>query len=898
MNISENLFDKDKKRSSVVTYLYELGVSPNNFRINNDLSVDIVGDFTLKNKAAKKWKYCPIKFRNIYGNFIWHYGSLITLFNMPEQVTKNYSIAYNNLNFLENSPYSVGGAFICSGNKLINLKNCPRKVESILAVNCELTSLEGAPKSIDSLFVSNNKLTSLSFLPTTIETALDISNNLIEDFQQLIPHVNKLKKLYFTGNPCENEIQKIINKSKQLELYEPTSQDKPQSLKTPEFNVGDYVIFRNKDSKFDGVIGEITERIPVGNDANYKIKALMSENPTLSQVSSNSNQGYTVIKNIVSDELTKTTKPELTELPKKSVYNGVELIDGNNFKPGDKAYYYSTLVELIKPNTSTNWVVKNLETGALIYTFYKDLMLYEDPKNIVLHPANRFSVGDIVNYYTQTVEIIEPVTPTKWKIKYNSGYQFNVEYNFLTPITPLWFKVGDEIIINDENSRYFNKKGTVVNLVNDEKEQPNMVDIELQTTEGEKPIVLNSFPKNKIKLYLSPTNETTAGRVFAKGDKIIYIANKNNTLHNDCHLRKGVVSLVNTTYNLKDTYDLVFDKLKNETYEKRIVNIPWYNLILFEQDFEIGDKVVIFAPYNNHHDIVGVVKEFSEDGTYKITYHVDNKTRTIISVKPNQLIRFYKPIGSECNIDDNVKYTKPNSRYFGCSGVVVTLNKNKKNKPYMVEISTKDGQKIKLWSNDVDLEVIPGPRTFRKGDKIRYINPGDKYDGYIGEIITVTGTKNNRTYDIVLKLKANGNLYMSAKLDQLMLLEEATAPETFKNGDKIKYINDSSKWNNHTGEFIGYRNKDGKNQIGVKFQETTNIYKTVYFDDGEGKFEKIENAPTTIYNSYNTTTKKKKKKNDTDDESKPPILVYNRRQSVRKAKPKPADENPEESKEQ
>lgn len=982
MDIFGNLFNANK-RGKIIGDLYKLGIPPGKYTINDDLTVDIHGDFTLKSEEGKIWTHCPIIFRIVYGNFIWHYGNLTTLINMPIRVTKNFSVAYNNLTSLQYSPNNVGLAYICNGNELKNLKGCTQNLQTILAVNCNLTSLEGAPKSLVNLMVANNKLKDLSFLPTKIENSLEISNNLLESFEGLLPTINILKNISFENNPCTKELQEYLDKnnfniSNSNTKYN-NNEEKPEVKKSqntdsevkynmkdyiilnnesskyhnfkgritqvnpnntytvlfdkernpslekdgmiadvkpnflikdnPIFHIGDYVLFSNSNSKFDGTIGEVTEKMPKDGYDEYKIKALMSENPNLSQSANAASvtRGWSVITGIVTNELTKTTKPKeiINEQPiEKAVYNGIELAQGNNFKPNDKAYYINDIVKLIKPTSPNTWQVQYMDSVRYAYPMYTVLTpIYKgDPKDMVLHPNNRFSIGDKANYYSSMVELVEPISPTKWKFKYPSGFTTITEYTFLTPITPLKFNEGEKVVIDDVNSRYYNKKGTVLKIHTDENDKLSLVDIELDAVEDKSAVILKSYPKNKVRIYLQPTVESNADRVFIKGEKIIYIAHKNNTLHNDCHLRKGEISLVNTAANLKDTYDLVFDRIKGETYDKRIVNIPWTNLLPLEQDFSLGDKVVIFEPSNEHHDIVGVVSEVSDDETYKISYNDnDNKSHTIKGVKPNQLVKYHKPFGTQCNVDDNIKYTKPNSRYNGYTGVVTKFDKTKKSKPYAVEITTKDGTKVNLWSDDCDLETIPGPRNFKSGDKIRYNNPGHGYDGYIGQIQSIGGTKKNRNYELILKY-SKGNIYMNAKADQIMLLEEAPESATLKIGDKVKYMNSKSKWDNKTGEFIGFRNKDGKNQLGVKFQDTTNLTKTIYFDEGEGKLEVIQVAetkpstPTYTYSSGANTTITKKKKKDGDDEPRKPVLVYNRRHSVRRAKSKPSKDSQEEGK--
>lgn len=969
MGILGNLFSRNK--SKVINDLYQLGIPSGKYWIYDDLSVDIYGDFTLKSEIAKKWTFCPIKFRIVYGHFIWHYGSLTSLDNMPTKVTKNFSVAYNELTSLKGSPSVVGDVFICSGNKIKNLNGCPTFVKNIYAVNCDIVSLVGAPKTVESLLISNNKLKDLSHLPDGIKT-LDISNNNISSFEDILPLIKDIKKISFTGNPCEKKLKEILDnggsistiaKKETTEINLPFKEGdyvilnnenskfhnfkgrviqinldntytvlfdkrrnstlekdgmitgvKPHLLikDTPIFHIGDYILFNNKNSRFDGVKGEIYEKLPIDGGFQYKIKALMSENPTLKNVANQSSveRGWSHITGIVDSEMTKIEKPETTTNPTITtdskenaprIINGIILSDKNTFKPGDKAFFHSTVVDIIKPTSPEMWEVK-YSYGTTVTLHYTALTLIHsgDTKDIILDPANKFLPGDRVNYYSQVVELVEPISPTMWKFKYSYGtHSYDYYYKF-TPTEPLNYNEGDVVIIKDESSQYLNKKGTIIKIEKDDENKRQLsYDIELDATNNKEIKIINSIPKNKVQLF-TPKESTTAERVFSKGDRIIYVSHKNNTTHNNCHLRKGVIDLVNTTPSLKDTYDITLDKLKDENYDKKIMNISWSNLLLLNQDFEIGDKVVVFEPTSKFHDIVGVVSEFSNEGTYKIIYRDEDNSHTLSGIKPNQLIEYHKPFGSECDVDDIVKYTKPNSKYYGCTGVVKKIKKNKDDKQYSVEITTKDKTQVNIYANDYDLETMPGPRNYKVNDRIRYINPNHAYNGYIGKISNIEKDKRSNKQNYSLILKNNSRyIYIIANSDEIELLEEAPEQESLKVGCKVRYTNANSKWTGKIGEFVGVRTKDNKTQFGVKFQEAGNIYKTIYIDEGEGTLDVVSppepiTTPSTTYSNYNNTTNynktTKKKKKESEEKPREPILVYNRRQSARKAKPKKSSE--------
>ena len=288
MDIMNNLFNSGKK-NKLVNDLQKIGIPPGKYRIYDDLSVDVFGDFSLKDKVAQTWTVCPIKFATIFGNFIWHYGSLTTLENMPRKVNKNYSVAYNNLKNLKYSPYSIGENFVVSGNKLRDLKGCPSKIGGYLfANNCALRSLEGAPEILSSLMVANNELTNLDFLPTTIYDTLDISNNKITSpsLENLKPIIEKLRKFNFADNPCEEFFNNYIkskslsNKNSENDNIDEPSVHIPSDIDTSEINfqINDQIILNSEHSRYNKFKGKITEVHP---NNSYDITFGKDDNPSL-----------------------------------------------------------------------------------------------------------------------------------------------------------------------------------------------------------------------------------------------------------------------------------------------------------------------------------------------------------------------------------------------------------------------------------------------------------------------------------------------------------------------------------------------------------------------------------------------------------------------------------------
>lgn len=173
--------------------------------INDDLTVDIVGDIRILTLGNKDANIFPVQFGIIKGDFIINYKNLISLKGSPREVhgifhiagnkltslkyspkivTKNFVASYNQLTSLEGCTEEVG-SFFCQFNQLQNLKYGPTKVRNTYDVNNnKLISLEGSPKKINSEFnVSDNKLESLQFGPEIVKGKLKLFNNNIRSLK-------------------------------------------------------------------------------------------------------------------------------------------------------------------------------------------------------------------------------------------------------------------------------------------------------------------------------------------------------------------------------------------------------------------------------------------------------------------------------------------------------------------------------------------------------------------------------------------------------------------------------------------------------------------------------------------------------------------------------------------
>jgi len=138
-----------------------------NYKINEDLSVDVNEDVNI---SEKKLKTIPIKFGKVGGNFDCRYNNLTSLQGAPESVGGNFYCYNNNLTSLQGAPESVGGNFDCYNNNLTSLQGAPESVGGYFGCsNNNLTSLQGAPESVGGNFACyNNNLTSLQGAPESV----------------------------------------------------------------------------------------------------------------------------------------------------------------------------------------------------------------------------------------------------------------------------------------------------------------------------------------------------------------------------------------------------------------------------------------------------------------------------------------------------------------------------------------------------------------------------------------------------------------------------------------------------------------------------------------------------------------------------------------------------------
>jgi len=105
---------KDVPEAYIHAVCKKYNIQNYNYKINDDLSVDIKGSVYLFNKSLTK---LPLKFNIVSGDFDCSHNRLTTLEGSPRSVGGNFYCYNNVLNTLEGGPEYVGGNFYCQDNR-------------------------------------------------------------------------------------------------------------------------------------------------------------------------------------------------------------------------------------------------------------------------------------------------------------------------------------------------------------------------------------------------------------------------------------------------------------------------------------------------------------------------------------------------------------------------------------------------------------------------------------------------------------------------------------------------------------------------------------------------------------------------------------------------------------
>lgn len=129
----------------------------NDYKINDNMTVDVFGNFSCGIYNHVKVRELPIKFNIAHGNFSVAYQDLLNLRLCPIEVKGNFDCSYNNLANLKGAPIRVGGNFKVESKGHLR--------DSILC----LKTLEGCSKFIGGdLDIRGNGIYSFDYFPVSL----------------------------------------------------------------------------------------------------------------------------------------------------------------------------------------------------------------------------------------------------------------------------------------------------------------------------------------------------------------------------------------------------------------------------------------------------------------------------------------------------------------------------------------------------------------------------------------------------------------------------------------------------------------------------------------------------------------------------------------------------------
>jgi len=192
---------KEKDQIDSICKLYKI----ENYSINSDGSIDVVGDVNFNNADLIK---LPLEFNNVSGDFNCSSSELTSLEGSPDFVGGDYTCSFNCITSLVGGPQTVGGSFYCHGNNITSLVAGPQTVG--INYDCE-----------------GNTLSNLLGVSTMIGGSLDCSyNNLISTYSgdvdlELISNNVILNGNFLPRNLLENfeHIKLILKYQRHFEIW-------------------------------------------------------------------------------------------------------------------------------------------------------------------------------------------------------------------------------------------------------------------------------------------------------------------------------------------------------------------------------------------------------------------------------------------------------------------------------------------------------------------------------------------------------------------------------------------------------------------------------------------------------------------------------------------------------
>jgi hypothetical protein len=188
-----------KKKKKIITSLevscivkkHKIRIGP--FTIRQDGYIDVSGNVKICYTNLQK---LPLRFGNVYGDFVCHSNKLRTLKGCPVYVAGDFNCYGNGseLTSLRYCPAEVGGDFFCHENNLTSLVGSPSSINGNF--NCflnKLTTLVGAPAFVNGNFnASNCQLVSLAGGPEKVGQSFIISGNYLKDLRWLPDEIGNI----------------------------------------------------------------------------------------------------------------------------------------------------------------------------------------------------------------------------------------------------------------------------------------------------------------------------------------------------------------------------------------------------------------------------------------------------------------------------------------------------------------------------------------------------------------------------------------------------------------------------------------------------------------------------------------------------------------------------------
>lgn len=167
------------EKEQIVDLLIQWGIK--NFTVNDDLTVDVDGDVSLKSSfEIKKARKFIFKWGVIKGDFNCNMCMLMSLKGAPDEVWGDFICSANKFQTLEYSPKIVKGDYICYNNRsLRSLQGCTQKIPGTFdCSNCDIAKLTGGPTKVGKDYnLALNECQTLGGIAQKIGGKVDASQN-------------------------------------------------------------------------------------------------------------------------------------------------------------------------------------------------------------------------------------------------------------------------------------------------------------------------------------------------------------------------------------------------------------------------------------------------------------------------------------------------------------------------------------------------------------------------------------------------------------------------------------------------------------------------------------------------------------------------------------------------